>query len=101
MPPVTNVPESQPIPKDAPLEEQVAALIETLSNYIEYYHGGVVKLVDFDGKWVKVRLGGACEGCPLTETTLRGWIEGTLKQFFPQIEGVENVGDATKTTSTG
>ena len=97
MVPVTTGPPSKAIPKAAPLEEQVAALIETLNSYIEYYHGGVVQLVDFDGKWVKVRLGGACQGCPLTETTLHGWIEGTLKQFFPQIEGVQNVADEPST----
>ena len=79
------------IPKDAPLEERVAALIETLDAYIEYYHGGKVELVDFDGKRVKVRLGGACIGCPLSTHTLHGWIEGTLKQFFPEIETVESV----------
>ncbi len=89
------VPGERNIPTDAPLEERVAALIETLDAYIEYYHGGKVELVDFDGTRVRVRLGGACHGCPLSEATLRGWIEGTLKQFFPEIKVVEQVDEPT------
>ena len=36
-------------------------------------------------------LGGACVGCPLSMQTLRGWVEGTIHQFFPDIKvtGVE------------
>jgi len=79
------------IPVDASLDERLTALIDTLDAYIEYYHGGRVELVDFDGKTVRVRLGGACVGCALSEATLHGWLEGTIKQFFPEIERVERV----------
>ncbi len=74
-----------------PVEEQIRGLVESLSAYIEQYHGGSVELVSFDGKLLKVKLGGACLGCPLSPVTLHGWVEGTLKQFFPDIEGVEAV----------
>jgi Fe-S cluster biogenesis protein NfuA len=68
------------------LEEQLRALIEQLSAYIETYHGGSVDFVAFDGKVVQVKLGGACLGCPLSPVTLKGWVAGTVKQFFPDIE---------------
>jgi Fe-S cluster biogenesis protein NfuA len=71
--------------------EQMRGLIDQLNAYIEQYHGGSVELVSFDGKVVKVKLGGACLGCPLSPNTLHGWVEGTLRQFFPEIEGVEEV----------
>ena len=74
----------------APLEEQVRVLIQRLSAYIEQFHGGSVDFISFDGKVLKVRLGGACLGCPLSPNTLHGWVEGTVKQFFPQIEKVES-----------
>jgi Fe-S cluster biogenesis protein NfuA len=74
----------------APLEEQVRVLIQRLSAYIEQFHGGSVEFISFDGKVLKVRLGGACLGCPLSPNTLHGWVEGTVKQFFPQIERVES-----------
>jgi len=72
-------------------DEQMKGLIEQLDAYINQYHGGSVELVSFDGKNVRVRLGGACLGCPLSVNTLHGWIEGTLKQFFPEIETVDSV----------
>ncbi|NMC85019.1 MAG: NifU family protein [Anaerolineaceae bacterium] len=71
--------------------EQLRGLIEQLNAYITTYHGGAVELVSFDGKVVKVRLGGACLGCPLSPLTVKGWVEGTVKQFFPEIDHVEAV----------
>ena len=70
---------------EAPLAERLSNLIENLSSYIEYYHGGTVELVSFDGKVARVKLGGACEGCPLSLNTLHGWIAGTVRQFFPEV----------------
>ena len=66
-------------------EERMLSLIERLSAYIEQYHGGSVEMVDFDGEVVKVRLGGACLGCPLLPSTLHGWVAGTIRQFFPDV----------------
>ena len=71
-------------------EERIRALIEQLDAYIAQYHGGSVKLVSFDQNIVKVHLGGACLGCPLSPMTLHGWVEGTIKQFFPQVIKVES-----------
>lgn len=76
---------------DPAVELRLKALIEQLSAYIETFHGGSVEYVSFDGTRLKVRLGGACLGCPLSPTTLHGWVEGTVRQFFPDIEGVEAV----------
>jgi Fe-S cluster biogenesis protein NfuA len=67
-------------------EEQLRALVENLSAYIEHFHGGSVDFVSYDGSVVKVKLGGACLGCPLSPVTLHGWVEGTIKQFFPDIK---------------
>lgn len=64
-------------------------LIDQLDAYINHYHGGSVELVSFDGEVLKVRLGGACLGCPLSPSTLHGWVEGTIRQFFPEIKRVE------------
>lgn len=72
-------------------EERMRTLLENLSAYIEQVHGGSVKMVSFDGQVLKVTLGGACLGCPLSVNTLHGWVEGTVRQFFPNISRVENV----------
>ncbi|HJS29478.1 MAG TPA: NifU family protein [Anaerolineales bacterium] len=72
-------------------EESLQALLKSLSAYIEQYHGGSVEMESFDGKTLRVRLGGACLGCPLSPTTLHGWVEGSVRQFFPDIQQVEAV----------
>lgn len=74
-----------------PPEERMQALINVISSYIEQYHGGYVEMVSFDGDTLKVRLGGACETCSLSETTLRGWVEGSVRQFFPDLKKIEAI----------
>ena len=76
---------------DLKTELQMKALVEQLSAYIETFHGGSAEYISFDGKVLKVHLGGACLGCPLSPATLHGWVEGTVRQFFPEIERVESV----------
>ncbi len=76
---------SNGVSQDAPVEERLRTLIENISSYIEFYHGGWCKLVSFDGKVAKIELGGACDGCPLSLNTLHGWIAGTVRQFFPDV----------------
>ena len=73
------------------VEESIRALINQLDGYITQYHGGSVEMVSLENNVLKVRLGGACLGCPLSPVTLKGWVAGTVKQFFPEIERVEAV----------
>jgi len=65
--------------------EQMAQLIQSISAYIEHYHGGSAELISFEENVVKVKLGGACLGCPLSASTLKGWVQGTIHQFFPEV----------------
>jgi Fe-S cluster biogenesis protein NfuA len=51
--------------------------------------GGDVELVDIKGGVVKVRLQGACAGCPMSQMTLRNGIEKMLKQEIPEVKAVE------------
>jgi Fe-S cluster biogenesis protein NfuA len=73
------------------VEESLRALINQLDTYIQQYHGGSVEMVSLDMNILKVHLGGACLGCPLSPVTLQGWVAGTVRQFFPEIEKVESV----------
>ncbi len=54
--------------------------------------GGDVELVDVsqDGI-VKVRLKGACGGCPMSQLTLKMGIERILKKEVPEVTAVEAV----------
>ena len=54
--------------------------------------GGDVELVDVDDDGVvKVRLVGACSGCPMSQMTLKSGIEKILKQNVPEVKTVESV----------
>lgn len=66
--------------------EQMQNLIKNISAYIEQYHGGSAEMVSFEDNVVKVKLGGACLGCPLSTATLNGWVQGTIHQFFPEVK---------------
>lgn len=72
-------------------EELVRGLVAQIGAYIEQYHGGSAEMISLVGDELKVRLGGACVGCPLSTSTLQGWVAGTINQFFPEIKvvGVE------------
>ena len=54
--------------------------------------GGDVELIGVDDKGVvKVRLTGACGGCPMASMTLKTEIERVLKQEVPEIKRIEAV----------
>jgi len=66
------------------LEEEVKPMLST--------HGGDVELIEVteDGV-VKVRLTGACAGCPAAQITLTGMVEDAIKSKVPQVKKVEAV----------
>ena len=70
-------------------EAQLRGLVDKISAYVEQFHGGTVEFVSFDGMNLKVRLGGACLNCPLLPSTLHGWVAGTVHQFFPGVNVIE------------
>jgi Fe-S cluster biogenesis protein NfuA len=51
--------------------------------------GGDVELVDVEDGVVKVRLQGACAGCPMSQMTLKNGIEKFLKKEIPEVKSVE------------
>ncbi len=53
--------------------------------------GGNVELVDVNDGVVKVKLTGACAGCPMSTMTLKMGIERVLKQDIPEIKEVVSV----------
>ncbi len=74
------------------MKARVQAVIDTIRPGLQA-DGGDLELVDVtaDGI-VKVRLQGACHGCPGAAMTLKMGVERTLKKQIPEIKSVENVG---------
>lgn len=51
--------------------------------------GGDIEVVDVDPNGVvKVRLKGACGGCPMSQLTLTMGVERILKENIPEVKGV-------------
>ena len=80
-----------------PKEKESAELTEAVEKAIQAIRpmlqadGGDVQFVGLEGPVVKVRLTGACAGCPFAQLTLQAGIERRLKQQVPQVERVEAV----------
>jgi Fe-S cluster biogenesis protein NfuA len=53
--------------------------------------GGDIELLGIDNGVVKVRLKGACAGCPMSTMTLKMGVEQYLKKNIPEVVGVEAV----------
>ena len=54
--------------------------------------GGDIALIDVTPEGiVKVKLQGACSGCPGAAMTLKRGVEATLKKHIPEVMGVERV----------
>ena len=50
--------------------------------------GGNVELVEVDDVTVKLKLVGACSGCPMSTMTLKMGIERIMKQEIPEVKEV-------------
>lgn len=53
--------------------------------------GGDVVFVDFVDGIVRLKMQGACGGCPSSTATLKHGIEARLRHFIPQVQSVEAV----------
>jgi Fe-S cluster biogenesis protein NfuA len=51
--------------------------------------GGDVELLGVENGVVRVRLTGACGGCPMATLTLKQGIEQRLKELVPEVKAVE------------
>jgi len=81
-----NATRSQPT-----LHERVKDVIDRIRDLVEA-DGGGLELVDVTRQGVvKIRLRGACVGCPSSELTLRMGIEQNLRRIVPEISAVEQV----------
>lgn len=53
--------------------------------------GGDIELVGLEAGVVKVRLKGACAGCPMSQMTMANFVEAELKKVVPEIKKVQAV----------
>ena len=73
---------------ESSFEDKVKKAIESVRPALKD-HGGDVELVGTDDdNTVRVRLQGACQGCPGAAMTMRTVIEGILKEKVPEVKEV-------------
>ncbi|MEJ5327130.1 MAG: NifU family protein [Candidatus Bathyarchaeia archaeon] len=75
---------------NTPLEKKVQAALAEIKPQIQA-DGGDIDLVAVENDTVKVRLRGACAGCPMSMLTLKQGVERIIKQKVPEIKRVEAV----------
>jgi Fe-S cluster biogenesis protein NfuA len=72
------------------MQEKVREVLDKIRPSLQA-DGGDVELVAVEGGVVKVRLKGACAGCPMSQMTLKNGIEKLLKREVPDVTSVEGV----------
>jgi Fe-S cluster biogenesis protein NfuA len=71
--------------------DQVNKAIESIRPYLQM-DGGDVELVEVTGDLVvKVRLTGACDGCPFSVQTLSAGIEQAIRKEVPELKELISV----------
>jgi Fe-S cluster biogenesis protein NfuA len=72
------------------LEQQVAECIEEVRPSLKA-DGGDIELVGVENNIAKVKLKGACNGCPMSTMTLQWGVINCIKKKVPKIKSVEVV----------
>jgi Fe-S cluster biogenesis protein NfuA len=74
-----------------PLHERVIGALDEVRPYL-VAHGGGVELVGVDEVVVRLRLEGACNGCPSSALTLKSAVEEAISRAAPDVERIEAEG---------
>lgn len=74
------------------MEAKIRAKLEEMRSALQS-HGGDLEVVAIQVPTVKLRLKGACGGCPHAMATLKRGIEATLRQEIDRTITVEQVVD--------
>lgn len=72
------------------MQERVEKALDKIRPMLQR-DGGNVELAGIEGSVVKVRLTGACHGCPMSQMTLKAGVERIIKQEVPEVSEVVSV----------
>jgi Fe-S cluster biogenesis protein NfuA len=72
------------------VEERVKKVLEEIRPRLQA-DGGDIGLVEVENGVVRVKLKGACAGCPMSTMTIQWGVERYLKSRIPEVESVEAV----------
>jgi Fe-S cluster biogenesis protein NfuA len=69
------------------MREKIERALDTIRPSLQA-DGGDIQLVEIEGGVVKVRLTGACGGCPMSQMTMTQGVEQAIKKAVPGIKKV-------------
>ena len=69
------------------MKEKIEKALDSIRPYLKA-DGGDVQVVEVTDGTVKVRLTGACGGCPMSTMTLKNAVERAIKQEVPEVKTV-------------
>ena len=73
------------------MEQNIKDAIDNIRPFLQR-DGGDIEFVEYtNDNIVRVRLQGACHGCPGAQMTLKNVIQRILKEQYPEVAGVEAV----------
>jgi Fe-S cluster biogenesis protein NfuA len=75
------------MPKEIMMQDKVEEVLDKIRPSL-ISDGGNVELVEVNDGTVKLKLVGACAGCPMSTITLKMGIERILKQEIPEVKEV-------------
>ena len=72
------------------MKEKIEKALEDIRPSLQA-DGGDIQLVDVEEGIVKVRLTGACSGCPMSAMTMSLGVERAIKEMVPEVKKVITV----------
>ncbi len=73
------------------MKERIEKSLEKIRELLKADGGGIELVEVSEEGVVKVRLQGACHGCPMAQITLKETVERMIKEDVPEIKTVESV----------
>ena len=72
------------------MDDKIRSAIDKIRPMLQA-DGGDIEFISYEKGIVKVKLKGACSGCPMSQMTLKNGVERSLKKEIPEIISVESV----------
>ena len=69
------------------MKEKIEKALQTIRPALQA-DGGDIQLVSVEDGIVKVRLVGACSGCPMSQMTMTQGVEKAIKKAVPEVKKV-------------
>lgn len=81
---------SSPTPDTSTVRQRVEEALERIRPALQA-DGGDVELLEVDVPVARVKMVGACGGCPMSMMTLKAGIEAAIVEAVPEITSVEGI----------